>query len=281
MPGYPAFWKTPFLDLGHTVWSMPEEFWIDDSPRLSDTERLKQDVTGDSAIDSSDLRSQMVDRWTTNTEGVNLKIKVLPGRTRLLFLGTDDQWSKIPWKTWSRILQAIGHPIDYVMFYANPQIRAFPTEGEDIQAENINAGYSYICQHHTVVIYRVEEATRVLLHELLHTACFDSELTVEDLEANTEAWTEVFLCAILSKGKPRIFDKLWAQQTDWILRQSAHLHERWNVKTKGDYAWRYTLGRHEVLAKKGFLQYSKTKKVTTSTIPLSLRFTTPEWDDKI
>ena len=261
---------------------MPEEYWIDDSPRISDTDLIKKEADGDSSIDDQNLRGQMVEQW--NKGDCRLRIKVLPGRTRLVFLGTDDQWSQIPWVTWARIFQSIGHPIDHVLFYANPQTRQFPTDdqrqnGTTIQAKNINAGYSYICQTKLVVIYRFEEATRVLLHELLHTACFDSELGLEDLEANTEAWTEILLCAILSKGKPRTFTGLWAKQCRWIEAQTNHLQTVWNVHGPEDYVWRYTIGRHEVLVHRGFMYKGKgSGPIESPSTPVSLRFTTPEWD---
>lgn len=269
----PAFWNEPFLDLAHTVWSMPEEYWIDDSPRLSDTELLEKEAGGESSIDDTNLRSQMVEEWKSGNK--ILRVKVLPGRTRLLFLGTDEQWSQIPWATWARIFQAIGHPIDHILFYAHPLLREFPQEGT-IEAKNINAGYSYMCQQSVVVIYRFEEATRVLLHELLHTACFDKGLPVEELEANTEAWTEVFLCALLSKGKPRIFAGLWKKQCQWISAQTRTLKDVWGVRGREDYVWRYTIGRHEVLQNKGFM---KTYSGLDSTV--GLRFTTPDWDSFI
>lgn len=280
----PAFLKMPFLDLAHTVWSMPEEYWIDDSPRISDTDLVKKEAEGDSSIDERKLRSEMVEQWSSGSNGVSLRIKVLPGRTRLLFVGTDDQWSQIPWATWARIFQAIGYPIDHVLFYANPLKREFPTDDErqkgiQIHAKNINAGYSYLCQTKIVVIFRFEEATRVLLHELLHTACFDSELGVEDLEANTEAWTEILLCAILSKGKPRTFTGLWAKQCRWIEAQTDHLQTVWKLTGPHDYAWRYTIGRHEVLVDRGFMYKGKDSgSIESPSIPIGLRFTTPEWD---
>jgi len=268
---YPAFLLNPFLDLAHTVWAMPEEFWIDDSPRLSDTMLLEREAEGESAIDNTNLRAQMVDMWRKDT--ATLRVKELPGRTRLVFLGTDSQWSQIPWALWARIFQAIGHPVGHVLFYAHPLLREFPEKGP-IQASNINAGYSFICEQKIVVIYRFEEATRVLLHELLHTACFDKGLPVEYLEANTEAWTEVYLCAILSKGKPRIFKTLWSQQCAWIEAQTRYLQDAWNVRGLADYAWRYTVGRHEVLVKKGFMGSNIPIELR---VPVGLRFTTPEW----
>jgi hypothetical protein len=255
------------------IWAMPEEHWIDDSPRIEDTEQLKKEAAGDSNIDDGNLRSDMVSMWQRGE--VEIRVRELPGRTRVVFLGTDEQWSKIPWDLWSRIFQAIGHPVGYTLFYAHPKKREFPAlVTEPIKSLHMNAGYSYICQQQIVVVYRFEEATRVLLHELLHTACFDSGMAVEDLEANTEAWTEVFLCAILSKGSPGTFTQLWNKQISWINAQTAYLYDTYNVRSPADYVWRYTIGRHRVLLDKGYINPSN-KAMTTA--ELSLRFTTPEW----
>ena len=269
----PAFWKKPFLDLASTVWAMPEEQWIDDAPTSDDIAQLKKEASGDSAIDDGNLRGEMVDLWEAGN--AVLRVRELPGRTRVVFLGTDQQWSQIPWPLWTRIFQAIGQPVGYTLFYANPKAREFPTGvSEPVRSVHMNAGYSYICQQKLVVIYRFEEATRVLLHELLHTACFDSGMGVEDLEANTEAWAEVFLCAILSKGSQRAFSALWKKQVAWIEAQTAYLHANHGVHSPADYAWRYTLGRHKVLIEKGFMDEVPSGLQVSG---LSLRFTTPEW----
>ena len=269
----PAFWKYPFIDMAKRIWAMPEEHWIDDSPRIEDTEHLKKEASGESNIDDGNLRSEMVSMWQRGE--AEIRVRELPGRTRVVFLGTDEQWSKIPWDLWARIFQAIGHPVGYTLFYAHPKMREFPALiTEPIKSLHMNAGYSYICQQQIVVIYRFEEATRVLLHELLHTACFDSGMAVEDLEANTEAWTEVFLCAILSKGSSATFTQLWNKQSAWINSQSSYLYDTYNIRSPADYVWRYTIGRHRVLLDKGYINPSN--KATT-TAELSLRFTTPEW----
>ena len=313
-----TFWTKPFLDLAQTVWSTPEERWIDDSPRQADIAMLEKEAA-DSKFDTAgyeiedpldlrfctrgstvnvrggnpntsvggvltsvldgtrveNLRSEMLALWRSGS--ADLKVRELPGRTRLVFLGTDEQWSQIPWRLWSRILQAIGHPIGYLLFYAHPKKREYPDRvgkvGNTIEAEHINAGYSFICQQHTVVIYRFEEATRVLVHELLHTACFDSELPVEHLEASTEAWAEVFLCALLSKGKAPTFMKLWRKQCAWITAQTTHLKTEWSIQGPADYCWRYLIGRHEVLKAKGYMLEGP----AFPAVP-GLRFTTPEWD---
>jgi len=270
----PAFWKEPFLDMASTVWAMPEEQWIPDAPTPDDIIQLKKEASGDSNIDDGNLRSEMVRLWEVG--GAVLRVKELPGRTRVVFLGTDEQWSQIPWALWARIFQAIDQPVGYTLFYANPTLREFPVDpAEPVKSVHMNAGYSYMCQQKLLVIYRFEEATRVLLHELLHTACFDNGMGVEDLEANTEAWTEIFLCAILSKGSQRAFTVLWKKQIAWIEAQTLYLHTNHGVLSPADYAWRYTLGRHKVLIDKGFMNEIPSGLEVSG---LSLRFTTPEWN---
>lgn len=269
------FWTKPFLDLAQTVWAKPEEHWIDDSPVEADISMLEKEAV-DSKFDEDDdknLRSEMLAIWRKGE--ADLKVRELPGRCRLVFLGTDAQWSQIPWTLWSRILQAIGHPIGYLLFYAHPKKREYPDKDIDttIKAEHINAGYSFLCQQHTVVIYRFEEATRVLVHELLHTACFDKDLSVEDLEASTEAWAEVLLCALLSKGASRVFMNLWRKQCAWIEAQTKHLKTEWGIQGPDDYCWRYLIGRHEVLKAKGFMLRSE----PFVGVP-TLQFTTPDWN---
>ena len=277
MPKSPAFWKEPIVDMASKVWAMPEEFWIDDSPRLSDTKLLEKHGSEESAIDEGNFRADMLKAWKTDGSGVELRVKELPGRTRVVFLGTNEQWSQIPWAFWARIFQAIEHPVGYVLLYADPRPRVDPTGSNELKAKDINGGYSYICRQELVVIYRFEEATRVLLHELLHTACFDAEKGVEDLEAHTEAWTEVFLCALLSKGSGAKFNKLWKLQVDWMQEQAASLKVEMNVVSPKDYAWRYISGKKEVLEDMGFLR-GFTSRLISNSPTKSLRFTTPAWD---
>jgi hypothetical protein len=148
-----------------------------------------------------------------------------------------------------------------------------------LKAKDVNGGYSYICRQELVVIYRFEEATRVLLHELLHTLCFDKEKGVEDLEAHTEAWTEVFLCALLSKGSSAKFNKLWKQQVHWMVEQTDSLKLERGINGPAEYAWRYMLGKKVVLEDLGFLRdyTAGNQREATS----SLRFTTPQWDEEM
>jgi len=270
----PVFLKLPFLDMASLIWAMPEEQWIDDTPIKDDIDLITQEAKDSSMIDKVNFRKEVLDMWHSNKKQVELRVRELPGRTRLVFLGTNDQFNKIPWTLWSRIFQAIGHPIGRILFYANPSERFFSKSGEDFGPENVNGGYTNICSQERIVIYRFEEATRVLLHELLHTACFDKEKGVEDLEANTEAWTEVFLCGILSKGHRNTFSRLWLKQCQWIHAQCDFLSKNKIVNGPQDYAWRYITGKRDILYGLGFL---KSCPGMPSAI-LTPRFTTPEWN---
>jgi hypothetical protein len=256
---------------------MPEEYWIDDSPRFTDTDLLQKNALSESEIDEVNYRADMVAKWKAGEAGVTLKVKELPGRTRLVFLGTEEQWAQIPWATWARIFQLVEHPIGHVLFYADPRTRVDPVQEGQLKAKDINGGYSYICSQELVVIYRFEEATRVLLHELLHTMCFDKEKGVENLEAHTEAWTELYLCALLSKGSSIKFNRLWRQQVHWIIEQATTLSQERGINRPVDYAWRYMRGKMDVLERMGFLR-GYTAGIEKQPATQSLRFTTPEWD---
>jgi len=258
--------------MASSIWAMPEEQWINDSVNAEDIELIKKEANGDSIIDKINFRKDMLNKW--RSKEVDLFVKELPGRTRVVFLGTSEQFNKIDWPLWSRIFQGIGHPIAHILFYGHPSERFFPSTGEPVGPEHINGGYTNLCSQEKIVIYRFEEATRVLLHELLHTACFDKEKGVEELEANTEAWTEVMLCSILSKGHQRSFQNLWAKQCQWIQAQCEHLRETGKVNGPQDYAWRYITGKRDILYGLGFLK----KCSGNLTVKLTPRFTTPEWN---
>lgn len=267
-----AFWKEPCLDMARKVWAIPEEKWIDDSPRLTDTDLLEKYANLDSAIDEVNFRKEVLDAW--KSKRLDLFVKELPGRTRVVILGTAEQVAGLDWDLWARIFQAIEHPVGHILLYAHEKKREFPTDSSDLRACHINGGFTYICKQDVIVIYRYEEATRVLLHELMHTACFDVEKGVEDLEAHTEAWAEVLLCALKSQGNARKFTSLWSQQVSWIFAQCDYIQRNLRVTSKADYAWRYMTGKKDVLANLGFLRGVLVVPVEN----LSPRFTTPKID---
>jgi hypothetical protein len=96
----------------------------------------------------------------------------------------------------------------------------------------------------TIVIYRAEDATRVLIHELQHASCLDHVEHGTDLvEAETEAWAELLYAGLLSQGKKALFHELVQKQADWMSAQNAEVKK--HIKGR-QFPWRYTVGKEEV-----------------------------------
>jgi hypothetical protein len=154
------------------------------------------------------------------------------------------------------VFQWIGSPppmTKWRVFWFPAHIqRVLPPKGTEVGPQNINGGYCYPCNPHIIVVYRYEEATRVLLHELLHAACTDPvNVSLPIKEATTETWAELFLVALCSKGNKEKAASFWKLQSQWIANQNATLRKDHSVSTIEDYAWRYTLGREEILNRLG------------------------------
>lgn len=176
----------------------------------------------------------------------------------------------IPWATFGKIFQAFGQPTGKqwrLVWFANKKRRMIPN-GKP-KAFDMNGGYTYACQS-DIVIYREEEAPRVLVHELLHASCTDDMNQPEEIrEVLTESWAELFLIAILSPTI-RKAKKLWEIQSQWIIDQETVLKRFVNKPT--DYAWRYTVGRREVLESLG-LRFPQPSPDPAFMLGGSLRFT--------
>lgn len=195
---------------------------------------------------------------------------------KVLLIQKKDQNVRIPLNTWGRILQAFGGYFRVVWFAADVP-RILPSRGETVGAQHINGGYTYPCDNTAIVIYREEEATRVLIHELIHGSCLDHQgATVEEKEANTETWAELFLVAILSKGDLKKADTLWKLQSQWIADQNSELKTYYHVRTMVDYAYRYTVAREKELVLKGIQLPPVSKKRKQFR---SARFTTDAFDE--
>lgn len=202
-----------------------------------------------SPFDPLELRNSL---WRDYQRGTaKAEAYTLPN-AKLILLNPVKNSVEPPWSLWARIFQWLGPSTSgrvwRVFWLPAEQPRLLPPPGEEISSVHINGGYCYPCKPDTIVVYRKEEATRVLIHELLHAACTDpqdADLTMR--EATTETWAELYLVAILSGGKARKAMKLWSIQSHWIADQNAQLHDQHNVVQPSDYAWRYTLGREVVL----------------------------------
>lgn len=157
----------------------------------------------------------------------------------------------IPWELWGRILRLFyeGKPFTIYLLASSIPRRFPPPSSAPIKPEHINGGYTYPCRTDTIVIYRAEDATRVLLHELQHSSCLDHhERGVDRVEAETEAWAELLYTVFLARGIPQAWRRIWSRQWAWIQQQNQKVlrHIRGGPDSKA-FPWRYTIGKEEVL----------------------------------
>lgn len=210
---------------------------------------MEQQSQADSQFDPLGLRSTL---WKHLEEGsAKLRCRSCEN-AKVIYI--QKQKEEPPWDLWGRIFQWLGpcktEKTKWRVFWFPADIkRQYPSVSEEVGPASLNGGYSYPCHNEMIVIYRLEEATRVLIHEILHASCCDPQgASLPMKEANTETWAELLLVAIVSKGSEREASRLWQLQSQWIANQNAILRDRYNVTEPSDYAWRYTLGREDVLA---------------------------------
>lgn len=173
---------------------------------------------------------------------------------------TDETIDPTPHEIWGRLMRIYSSPQKkpQILWFASRHIRKFPAKGQPIKPEHINGGYCMACDPSTVVIYRREDATRVLVHELLHGFCTDKPLTntykVEHLETETEAWAELILAAARDVGiaNPVPLPHALTAQLQWTALQNIRLRREHGVSSPADYGWRYTIGKEEALRALGF-----------------------------
>ncbi len=278
----PAVLNTCVEQVANRLRSSEPLVWIDDQPTQDDLQHITEE-TAYSRFDPRDLRKTML------ADLQNGKAVLLCKRCRyakVLLIGTPGLY--LNWKLWARILQAFGPPPSHlqepmwrIVLFASEALREFPTspskmpnmmkEEELPGPAHINGGYAYPKRPSSVIIYRKEEAERVLVHELLHAAGTDKmDDPEEQREALTETWAELFLIAIQANGSVRKAMRLWKEQAQWIANQNARLQLQYKVTSPKDYPWRYTVGREHVLRQLG-IEVPK----GNPQLAQSLRFTAP------
>jgi hypothetical protein len=265
-----------FEEVSERLRSSPKLVWIHDQPTQEDLDHILKEGSTPSEFDSNDLRKEMLD-------ALRKKEAILLTRTsnyaKVLAVVYPDQEADIPWDLFAKIFTAFGPPKTTkfwrFIWFANPSPRELPAPGQTVAAAHVNGGYTFPCDSSAVVVYRGEEAGRVLVHEMLHAACTDSHNDMVELkEAKTETWAEIFLVAILAGGKSRLFTQLWNIQAQWIADQEFVLVRDHDVKGPEDYAWRYTLGRRFVLEEFG-LPLPAPSADPRAALAGSMRFTSP------
>jgi len=250
--------------------------WTDYNPTGGDIGQLEQNSLKNNTFDKMALKNQVWDAYKAGTKkciGKECEYGIV-----VALLGDGAQ---IPLRDWGLIFKWFGKPTGggkwKVFWFGSEVKREFPDTGSPMGPEHVNGGYTTRCSSDGIFIYRLEEATRVLVHELIHAACLDpdpAKTTIPVLEANTETWAELLLVAFRSKGNWAKAQKLWAAQRKWIQETNGRAAAAHNVKGENDYAWRYLNGRAHVYERLGF---DLGTAIGANNIQSS-RFTTPDLD---
>ena len=92
------------------------------------------------------------------------------------------------------------------------------------------------------------------------------------MEAETEAWAELFYIAILSQGNTRIFKNLLQKQSEWIIKQNIKVRKHMKIPDSMEFPWRYTVGKEKVWKRWAIL---KNDVSPGDNVGNSLRLTSP------
>ena len=250
--------------------TLPDVRWVNATPTEDDMLTLKKEAMTESRFDKVNFRKEM---WTAFVAGSAELLCRQCKYGKVLVIRMKGEDLKISWSMWGRILQGFDVQAR-ICWYAHPQKRELPQKGSSVEAEHVNGGYTFPCNTSAVVIYRLEEATRVLVHELLHASCTDNhDLPIELTEAKTETYAELFLVGYASRGSMKLAERLWSEQTKWIQELNTTLIANHGVKTLADYSARYTVARASELKSLGITLPSSSSNRTTSS-----RFTTEKLD---
>ena len=210
------------LDRVKRDFEIDEPLWENVDMDEKDINFLEGECIKDSEFDPTNKRNKM---FNGMTDGSMYTVMAECAYGRILGVFEEPtQIGEMPWGLWARILRMFSEPDRKpfkVFFLAHSSPREFPPGKKPISPENINGGYTYRCDPETIVIYRAEDATRVLIHELQHSCCLDRvENSLDEIEAETEAWAELFYQAIMSRGQKYMFKDLIKRQSEWMRKQN-------------------------------------------------------------
>ena len=218
-------------------------------------------------FDQIKSRTHYNEAW--NAGRIQPDVRQTEGGTVVAFFDAPEQAADVPWALWSRILQLFKRPdgLPYTIYFcAHPALRTFPERtGETVKPLHINGGYTYPCDATCVFVYRAEDATRVLIHELFHAACSDSpHLPTERREAETEAWAELMWCGFMAGGNLKTLESLVAKQAHWMAAQTRRLREGGHMEAGVmGFPWCYTIGKEEVWRRWGLAATLEPKAATS------------------
>ena len=171
---------------------------------------------------------------------------------------------------WFRVMRClVKNRPTRVLFFGSEAKRQLPEKNEPVGPININGGYTMPCDTTAIVIYRKEDAERVLIHELLHGVCSDPDLPIAELEADTEAWAEIICMAFKARGEKTKWQRLMKKQVEYSMNQAKYVAKHHRVRDPNDYGWRYINGRLDVWVDLGI----RVRKTKTLKKPRTLKLT--------
>lgn len=209
---------------------------------------IERECTTQNNIDTANMRLYIYNHAFVQGNAPVLCRRSAHGKL-IVALESPAQEADIPWDTWFRILRlfSTGKQIT-ALILARTTKRIAPPAGRPIEPVHINGGSTYSCSPETICVYRAEDATRVLIHELFHAMCSDNHADgVDWLEAKTEAWAEVVYSVVLAKGARNASERALKRQAQWIAVQNDGIRARHMRTDKpSEFPWRYTIGKELV-----------------------------------
>lgn len=233
--------------------SLPVPKYRESSITTHEYEIIKDECMKPSAFDSKGLRNEIFNR-AFNLKTTPIIVKESEEGKIIAMLDNIDQLCQIPWNLWFRVLRMFYRGKKFCIFFlAHTSLRTFPkTTLQPIQPFNINGGYTYPCDHTCICIYRAEDATRVLIHELFHSSCSDDRNeSIDMIEAKTEAWAELFYASLMAEGNHSETEKNIKRQAAWIASQNKYLRMHYIRSNSTEFPWRYTIGKEYIWKKWG------------------------------
>ena len=246
MQGIVKEWMPPLLEAVRKEFEKPTPSWKWEPWSQDDEAYVQQICNNPSSFGSDAFIKECLAKPVSLT-----KKKAVSGPVSFLIVAPGPL--TIPLGLWFRIVRTLVPKRSVrVVLFGNPRIREPPKHGQPIEPIHVNGGYTNRCSTRTIVIYRAEEATRVLIHELFHGSCSDPSLAIPYLEADTEAWAEIVYCAFMGQGKKDAFLQRMREQIRYAVSQAEWVRKHHKVEDARAYGWRYLTGRIRVWERLGF-----------------------------
>ena len=274
------------LALMQAEYQKPEVVWRTAQLSPKDRAFLEKECKLTVGFDPKGWRKEMYDRYKRGEARAEIR-ECAFGHVVVIY---DNETQAVPWGLWGRILRLYHKPNTRIYLLAHPALREFPENTYPIGPLHINGGYNYPCNVEAVMIYRAEDATRVLIHELQHASCLDSTPEsrgilsrvpretdnhsshdhLDAVEAETEAWAELLYAGVLSQGKRATFHRLVHDQARWMAAQNARVRQF--IGESHRFPWRYTVAKEVVWRRWGIALPRSLRTATSQLTQHSLRF---------